>query len=219
MKVFDLPTQTIVNKVIPKNAFDTYTTPKQRKKLAEFVERIRWTNKLSPETVNLSGKDITEIQVFEIELRKQEDISDLLDVFDKAIPYPIVFLVSLANRAFIRTSKKHIHPTQENTSVIDWTFKTNWKEKQHLNFSFDLKKDLDYVFRELCNQLSSGLAKGNSIEELVAFEQSLSQLQSKIAKIKAAIQRTTQFNKKVELNQELRKLQSDLDFITKSGNA
>jgi hypothetical protein len=31
MQVFDLPYSTEVNKVIPKNAFETYSSPKQKK--------------------------------------------------------------------------------------------------------------------------------------------------------------------------------------------
>lgn len=216
MMVFDLPSQTIVNKVIPKNAFDKYTTAKQKKKLAELVERIRWTNKLSSETLNLSGKDITEIQVFEIELRKREEIEDLLNVFDKAIPYPIVFLTYYGESAYLRTSKKHLHPTQEDISVIDWTFKVEWMKRDRMSFLFDLKKSLDYVFQNFCSQLSSGFANANSLDQLVAFEQEFSQLRNAIEKLKMSIKRTTQFNKKVELNQQLKKLESQLAKLKKA---
>lgn len=207
---FDLPTQTMVNKVIPKNAFDNYTTAKQKKKLAELVERIRWTNKLSSDTLNLSGKNVTEIQIFEIELRKQEDIDDLLNVFDKAIPYPILFVIFYKQKMYLRTSKKHIHPTQENISVVDWVFKSEWQKISDVTYSLDLKKSLDYVFQNICNQLSSGHSKAESIEELVVFEHKFSQLQKSISSLKASIKNTDQFNKKVELNQNLKVLESEL---------
>lgn len=214
--IFGLPPQTIVNKVIPKNAFDTYTTAKQKKKLAELVERIRWTNKLSPETINLSGKNITEIQVFEIELRKQEEIEDLLNVFDKAIPYPIVFFIFYGNNAYLRASKKHIHPTQEDISVIDWTFKTEWMKREGMSFSFDLKKNLDYVLQNFCNHLSSGFSNANSLDQLVAFEQEFWQLRNAIEKLKTSIKRSTPFKKKVELNQQLKRLESQLSELKKT---
>jgi len=214
--VFDLPPQTIVNKVIPKNAFDRYTTAKQKKKLAELVERIRWTNKLSPETINLSGKDITEIQVFEIELRKQEEIEDLLNVFDKAIPYPIVFFIFYGNNAYLRASKKHIHPTQEDISVIDWTFKTEWIKPEGMSFSFDLKKNLDYVLQHFCNHLSSGFSNAKSLDQLVAFEREFWQLRNAIEKLKTSLKYSTQFKKKVELNQQLKRLESQLSELKKA---
>lgn len=214
MTAFDLPSQTVVNKVIPKNAFDKYTTSRQKKKLSELVERIRWTNKLSPETINLSGKDVREIQIFEVQLRKWEDVDDLLDAFDKAIPYPIVFLAFYGDKAFVSTSQKHIHLTNENISVIDWRFKTGKLKKSDTGIAFDLKKSLDYVFHSICSQLSSGLSTSSgSLNELVAFERELSVLHQKIEKLKASIKRTTQFNKKVELNQELKRLESKLSRL------
>lgn len=218
MMIFDLPPQTIVNRVIPKNAFDSYTTAKQKRKLAELVERIRWTNKLSPETLNLSGKEITEIQVFEIQLRKQKEINEIVDVFDKAIPYPIIFIVLYADMAYVSTSSKHLHPVRENISVIDWTFKTDWQNQQAIKLSIDLKKNLDHIYQDFCKQLSSGLSHAKSLSEIVAFEQELSLLRNKIEKVKAAIKRTVQFNRKVELNQELKKLEADLANLKKSAN-
>jgi Domain of unknown function (DUF4391) len=60
------------------------------KQMVDLIERIKWSNKLSRETINLEGKEIQEIQIFEIELRKQDDITGLLQVVDKAISYPII---------------------------------------------------------------------------------------------------------------------------------
>ncbi len=217
MNVFNLPSQTIVNKVIPKNAFDAYTTSRQKKKLAEFVERIRWSNKLSPETLNLSGKDISEIEIFEIELRKKEEIADLLAVFDKAIPYPIIFFIFYRDQAYISASTKHLHPVQEDISIVDWTFKSDWLKIPDIKMSFDLKKNLDHVYQDFCNQLSSGLSRSKSMNELVAFEQEFFQLHNKIDKVKASLKRTVQFNRKVELNQELKQLEADLAKLKKAG--
>jgi len=57
MQIFNLPKHTVVNKIIPKNAFDNYANTKQKKLFIENVEKIRWINKLSKETVNLSGNE------------------------------------------------------------------------------------------------------------------------------------------------------------------
>ena len=73
MNFFNLPHQTIVAKNVPKNAFDIYTNSQQKKLFVDVVEKIKWTNKLSKETINLEGKEINEIQIFQIELRKKEN--------------------------------------------------------------------------------------------------------------------------------------------------
>ncbi|MBS0645198.1 MAG: DUF4391 domain-containing protein [Verrucomicrobia bacterium] len=210
MAAFDLPSRTIVNKVIPKNAFDSFTTSKQKKRFTDLLERIRWVNKLSAETINLTGKDIKEIQVFEIELKVQEDISDLIDIINKAIPYPIIFYISFQDKAYLCASKKHPHPVNENVSVVDWTFASKWKTKSKINYELNLKQNLDFIYHDFCLQLSSKYFKTNSIEDLVALEQKRTELNRKILNTKASISRSKQYNKKVELNIELQKLEVDL---------
>lgn len=200
-----LPAKTIVNRVVPKNAFDSYTNTKQKKQMVDLIERIRWTNKLSLETLNLSGKEITEIQLFEIELRKKENVSDLLQVMDKAIPYHVIFQLSYADKRLISTSKKHLHPGDENTAVIDWTFSTDWFDNKGDNYALKLERSLDHIFLDFCRQLSGRHAIAKSINDLIAFESKFSDLNKAITKLKANIATCKQFNKKVELNTELNK--------------
>jgi hypothetical protein len=210
MSVFQLPARTVVNKVIPKNAFDGFTTSKQKKRFTDLVERIRWANKLSAETINLSGKEIKEIQVFEIDLKLQEDVSDLIEIINKAIPYPIIFCISFQDKTYLSVSKKHTHPLNENTAVIDWTFLSKWKAKDKINYQLNLKQNLDFIYHDFCFQLSSKLFKTTKVDELVSLEQNRAELQRKIQNLKATISRSRQYNKKVELNIELQKIEATL---------
>ena len=210
MTTFELPARTIVNKVIPKNAFDGYTTSKQKKRFTDLLERIRWAHKLSAETINLSGKEIKEIQIFEIDLKVQEDVSDLIEIINKAIPYPIIFYVSFQNKAYLSLSKKHSHPVNENNSVIDWTFSSKWKSKDKIIYRLNLKQSLDFIYHDFCFQLSSKLFQTARVDELVSLEQTRAELQHKIQNLKASIARSKQYNRKVELNIELQKVEAAL---------
>src|SRR5690554_4426911 len=107
MELFNLPNTTKVNKVIPKNTFDSYTTTKHKKFLSELVYRIVWAHKISSETTNLCAKEIKEIQVFKIELKSKQDIQPILDMIDKSIPYSIIFIVEFEGLICLSTSSKH----------------------------------------------------------------------------------------------------------------
>jgi hypothetical protein len=155
MKVFDLPYSTEVNKVIPKNAFETYSSPKQKKQFTELVQKITWLNKLSVETTNLNSIEIKEIQIFHFELKSKQKIDSLITVVDKAIPYPIVFIISIENEYYISTSKKHLHPLNHDNAIVDWRFESEWFIKGKSKFEFNLKRNLDEVFFDFCNQLVS----------------------------------------------------------------
>ena len=214
MDFFDLQKRTLVGRVIPKNAFDAYTNTKQKKLFTDCIKRITWTHKLSPETVNLNGKDIKEIQVFKVELKKRSDISKVLEIVNKAIPYHLVFWTEFEDDAFISTASKHPHPTNGDIAVIDWVFSSDWFKKDQNFYKFNLKGNLDSTFKDLCVQLTgkSELAD-KPMEDILQNQQEIGRLKKEISKLKSAISKSKQFNQKVELNLELKKAEQELDKL------
>lgn len=214
MTFFSLPERTKVGRVVPKNAFDEYTNTKQKKLLSESVQRISWTHKLAPDTVNLVAKDIQEIQVFKVELKQKSEISKILEVINKAIPYHIVFWVEHGQDAYISTTAKHPHPTNENVSVIDWSFKTDWFGIADHAYSFNLKGSIDAVFKDLCVQLTGKPDLNNqSLHSILKNQLEIDRLKKEISKLKSAISKTKQFNEKVDLNLKLKTTERILNEI------
>lgn len=215
MDFFNLPSRTKVGRVVPKNAFDEYTNTKQKKQFTDGIQRITWTHKLSSETVNLEAKDIKEIQVFKIELKEQTNILKILEIINKAIPYHIVFWVEFKEQAYISTAVKHPHPTNEDISVVDWAFTSDWFNMATTPFQFYLKGTLDTVFKDLCVQLTGkpDLSK-KSMDSILQNQQEIDQLKKEVARLKSAISRSNQFNEKVELNIKLKTAEKELKKIT-----
>jgi len=217
MEFFDLPPTTKVNRVIPKNAFDSYTTAKQKKLFAEFIAKITWVNKLTPDTLNLTTKDINEIQVFHIGLKRQVDIKSILDIIDKAIPYHIIFIVSYGDQLYISTSVKHPNPQNENNAVIDWTFRSGWFPKSENNYTLRLKKNIDAVYIDFCLQLTGiSFQKSPSKQDVITYVKKVDALEKEIAKLKAEIVGCKQFNQKVDLNMKLKGKEKDLQLLRSS---
>lgn len=202
--MFDLPKYTIVDKSIPKNAFDNYTNTKQKKLFSEYVNSIRWTNKLSSSTIKLPSKDIEEIQIFNISLKKKGDISSILDIIDRSIPYHVIFVINFNGEILLSVAKKHSHPKNENNSIIDWVFQSDWIISNEFSYKLDLKESIDAIFSDICNQLSGNNDK--TINELVESNLKKESLEKKIKQIKQQIKSCKQFNKKVELNLQLDKM-------------
>lgn len=205
--MFELPANTIVNRNIPKNSFESFANSKQKKLLTNTVNKIRWINKLSAQTINLDGREVKEIQIFEITLKQKESITELLNVIDRVVPYNIVFLIRIDEEIQLSASQKHIHPTNENQAVIDWTFTSDWINTESFPFRLNLQQSLDFVFSDICFQISGKqYAAQTDIKTLIAFEQRKKQLTDQIQKLESAIKACKRFNKKVELNLELHKL-------------
>lgn len=208
--MFHLPKSTQVNKVIPKTAFDSYTNTKQKKAFSDKIQRITWANKIAFDTVNLEGIDVPEIQIFKIEIKEKVFIKDLLSIIEKSIPYHIVFWIEFGNEFYISTSAKHLHPQNEDVAVIDYTFTSDWKSIEYNKYQIELKKNIDWIFKNFCDQFKTFDVKTKSITELVEKQKSKDSLLKEIVKIKVEIAKCKQFNKKVELNIKLKELEKML---------
>lgn len=206
MDYFQLPPTTNVQRIISKNNFDSYTNTKQKKLFTDKITRITWNQKLSTETVNLESNEIKEIQIFTIELKLKEEISPVLDIIDKAIPYHIIFIVRYHDHLYLSTSKKHPNPTNENSSVIDWTFKSSWFKGIKSKYQLNLKQSIDAVFKDFCIQLSGRFDLANQpLDSIIETQKQINSLKKEIAVLKSSISKSKQFNRKVELNLILQK--------------
>lgn len=214
MSFFNLPARTKVNRVVPKNTFDDYINTKQKKQFTDLIQRITWTHKLSSETINLESKEIIELQVFKIELKDQENIPKLIEIINKAIPYHIVSWIEFNDKAYISTAAKHMHPIKENVSIIDWTFTSEWFNVFEAPYHFNLKSSIDSVFKDICVQIMGNLEYSQMpINSILELQIQISGLTKEVEKLKRAISNSSQFNKKVELNQQLASISSQLNSL------
>ena len=214
MEFFDLPDKVKVNRVVPKNAFDSFTNSKQKQLFTDVIKRITWSYKLSETTTNLPAKEVKEIQIFYVELKQKEKIQGILDIIDKSIPYPIIFLVNYEEEYYFSTSTKHPHPVNENISVIDWTFNSEWMlEEEMRSYTLPLKKSLDNVYEGFCHQLA-GENKPSTLADLVEHQEKQATLETAIDQLQKKIKSSkTQFKDKVEVNQELNKKKKELEAL------
>lgn len=211
--MFNLPKSTIVQKVIPKNAFDEYTNSKQKKLIKDKISRITWSNKISFDTTNLKDITVEEIQLFEIDLKEESDIQSILAIIDKSIPYNIIFVMRFSGLFYLSTSAKHINPHNSDKAVVDYTFKSGWISNDENFFRINLKNNLDWVYKDFCEQFKNYSVKADSLEELVSYNKEKDFLKKEIMKIEAAILGCKQFNKKVELNLKLKELEERLSNL------
>lgn len=213
--MFDFPASTFVNRNIPKNAFDSYLSNKEKRLLSEKVKKIVWLYKLSPDTINITGRQIEEIQFINIELRKYDEANYLLKIIDKVIPYSIVFLVNCDDLWKVVVNIKHPHPTKENVSVIDYTIESNWAESANSLLQVKLIYSLDDIYQSICKQIIDKSTVEETLPELVERLKKIESLEKQIKRIRISLQKSKEFNKRVGYNLELLKLEAELNQIKK----
>ena len=206
--MFNLPKSTEVKNVLAKNYFDDYTNTRQKKIFTDKILRITLQNTISVDSVNLSGKEIVEIHIIEIELKEQLNLKTILNIMNRAIPYAVIFIIRFKDLIYISTSPKHINPISPTNAVIDYTFETDWMEKTALKLKIDLKSNLDWIYQKFCEQFLVTEISGKDLPEIVRNQKKLDTGTRELEKLRNEISKCKQFNKKVELNLKLRQLEN-----------
>lgn len=194
-----LPKSTEINKFVAKTNFykRANITPKIHDFIEQQVDRITWSNKVAPTTMNVSSGDVVEFQVFHVQL-KTPDLDNAVPIFiQKSVPYPILFVISGARgvRAVAVTKNADSKP------VI---IATDWKP----SLSLELKgNSTDSLYKNYLLQLSPSFAAvGGDTEkhsEATRIKRGIDALSSKI-------KRETQINKRQELAREWHELEVKL---------
>jgi hypothetical protein len=214
MDLFNLPYNTVVQRFVAKSLFDSVTNTKQKAMFTNDVAKMIWCNTLSSETTNLPHKEIEEIQIFSIELKEQKVIKSILEIIDKTIPYHIIFIVTCRDEVYLSASAKHPSPLCSTKFVIDWVYTSPWFKKNENIYCINLKKDIDTVFFDFCQQLSPKLNGSiKNIADLTAYNSRLTSVTREIEQLKKKMLNCYQFNKRVELNLRLKELEEELKAL------
>ncbi len=213
MTMFTFPEQTVVNRVLPKTKIYEKSRPTKavRDLFVAEVEQIVWKHKLSPETLRLAPADgIQEIQVFEIVLKGADLSQRVLETIDRAIPYPLFYRLCRQDR--VQHTAAYKRPAQDGSGkwVIGEYYRTPWHRDnapRPLPLALDLKSLYDQMLRAF---IALPARDGEPLAELVERAFRLRQLQRQLKQLENKLAAEKQFNRKVAINTEIRRLMAEL---------
>lgn len=202
-----LPKNAIVDKFITKTKFyeKASLSSKLQDEFINKIQKITWKYKLAEDTIGISKTDnVTEIQIFEIELKEQVIPKDVLKVIDKVIPYQILY------QFVYKDSIAYGIALKENNTTQNYYF-SEWNEDIYFDF---LGIDLEKVYQKLVKAFIRNEAKTKSnFQEIIDDDKKIKQLENEIATLENKISKEKQFNLKVELNKILLERKSQLKGI------
>lgn len=218
-----LPKTTEFNKRIPKQKFydNINVSPTLKRVFVDQVKVIYWKNKIATTTTNLAaGKYVTELEVFEIKLNSPLQDDSLLRQIDKSIPYHILFLLKYQDKYQAWIGYKEATQSGANAFKVNNYFHTDWLKEDELSLKLD-GLNLDAVYENYVYQIAGDKLKndiiGESLKESVARNEQKQALQKQIKTLQTKIHNEKQFNKQIQINAELKKLQKELNIIMKEG--
>lgn len=170
--------------------------------IKDQIESVVWRNKLADSTIAVAaGETVKEIQVFEVAIRQRRLDKRIMSAIAKAIPYKILFILTFGDEA---------QAWMEATGTF---YNTDWFTLEDFTLWFE-GLNLDAVYENLARQIAGGqLGVEGDIAEAVEKDKQRQRIEREIAALEKEIQREKQFNKQVELNGELKRLQAEMEGL------
>ena len=213
------PKQAAFGRVLPKSKIYEHSGANTRLKdlFVKQVEQIVWQYKLAPETLHLPARHgVPEIQIFIIQLKTAELHADVLRCIDGAIPFPIVFELTFDGRTQVTAAYKRPNEADASRWVLSDYFASDWLPMDSERTAMPVALHLGGMYEQLLHRLIPLSARPQeTLAALVARVEQAQAKQRELGKTTARLAKEKQFNRKVEINAELRKLKIELDELKK----
>lgn len=215
----DFPKSTYFNRKIPKQKFyeNLNISPALRRSFIKQIKSIYWTNKIAPSTLNLAkGKNVTEIEVFLLNLNQDFIDENVLKQIDREIPYHILFVEEYEGKYKAVIAYKEAVEKGKNSFELQRYYQTGWMNEKDLPVHIDgLNTDAVYenFIRQIAGESLQPSDKGETLKESVDKDKKREILQKQINVLQSKIRKEKQLNRQMELNAELKKLKSELESI------
>ena len=214
-----LPKTTEFNRRIPKKKFyeNMDISPALKKVFVEQVKNIYWRNKIAVSTTNLAaGKEVTEIEVFEVYLNSPVLDDGLLRQIDREIPYHILFLLKYQEKYQAWIGYKEAMLSGNKAFKVNSYYHTDWLSEEELPLKIT-GLSLDEVYENFVRQIAGNNLKvqtfGESLKNTIERNEKKQVVQKQIALLQAKIRKEKQLNKQMQMNHELKKLRKELESL------
>lgn len=214
-----------------------------RKWINEDIETIEWRYTVKPSTVAIpkyedADREYVEVAFLHVTLKSASHVKRLSEVIQRSIPYPLIIVFEHAESIFINLADKRINRADSSKLTVETFFNSEWFSRQDialsethqefiksLGFSYLNQQDL-YAFYQswiasfnaleaakhigqfsLSNNAEADKLRQNYLQKIKALELELIAL-------KVQLKNEPQFNRKVEINVQIKQLKVHLQQIS-----
>jgi hypothetical protein len=217
MPLYQFPTKAAYNKVIPKGKIyqKGKVGQKLREKFVHQLDKITWRYVLAPETINLPAKlGIAEIAVVELQLKTPELDEEVLRTIDEQVRVPIVFLLRYDEQIKTTIAYKRSSDADADQWVVEVYFGSDWQPANNPTIALPVALDLAGLYEQLLRaHMPHPPRQGENLKAQVARIKALCAQQQACQKLETQINKEKQFNRKVELNSQLRECRQALQQL------
>ena len=210
-----------------------------KKAFRKDIDVITWQYTLKPNTIPIQAyednqREYYEVAILQVTLKTLNRTSRIAEVIHRAIPYPLVIVFAFRTTCALSLAHKRFSQAEKGAIVAENFFITGWidllaltpvqqafldslamSNLPHTHFFAFYSALMDRLVALDCARLTdeyrleSTATKGRDRRDRLAL---CHELEIQIAEYKAAIKKETQFNRQVELNTKIKKLEKQLDI-------
>lgn len=222
-RLFNYPQQAIFRKVLPKSKIYEFAKPSNAVKalFIKQVDQIVWEYKLSPETINIPpGEGVQEIQILKIQSKVPEINEEIFRTIDEAIPSHVFYEVTLANKVKLVASFKRQSEADSNKWVTGVYFESGWISSAEGRDIVPIALNMGGLYAQLLRALiPTPPLNGEGIRAQAERFEVLKLRNSELEKLKIKLLKEKQFNRKVEINSQIRLLQLKINELNFNSNS
>jgi len=207
------PPQAAFGRMLPKSKVYEHGAANARlhNLFVKQVGRIVWAYKLAPETLNLPARpDVPEIQIFSLQLKTPELHHDVLRCIDGAIAFPILFELVFEDSTRVMAAYKRPNAADSGRWMLSDYFATDWIASSRERAVMPVALHMGGLYAQLLQRLIPLSARPQeSLADLISRVEQARIKQRELNKMTMRLTREKQFNRRMQINAQLRQLKKD----------
>ncbi|RUT78425.1 DUF4391 domain-containing protein [Ancylomarina longa] len=209
MHKINFPLSTKVERIIAKDRIfkQTAVSDKIKHLFVEQVDRIRCIYEITAQTLNLKSSDqVPKIFIIQISSKANELSLDILKTIDAAFQVPVIFeLVQNKKTQYIASYRRRSEMDHRKWIHSQYFFSDSINDKNEETVPFVLS--MEKLYHHLLKQIIPiQVAKEESFSLFIERAASIEQMQKQADRLLLRVNKEKQYNRRVELNQEYKKL-------------
>ena len=231
----NFPINTVVNRKLDKKEFleNFSLNINDRKLLSQNIDRITLENILNQDTINITPfldeeRDYSEIAIIKVKISNKEKLKSINNIIQQ-IPYSLIVFYAFQNEISLCLSPKRINKADSSKLVVEEVHFSKWIDfsnlinidksfLQSLNINNHPFTNLLAFYESFMDKLISYNASIYSGTLTVSKDtkmilENIQKTEAQIIDIKNKIKKETNFNDKVNMNLELKKLNDKLKSL------
>ncbi len=214
---------TIYKKLFYENA-DIPTNDKSL--FTDVINKITWIYCLKPETINIPAfkdqvRDYPEIEVIEVDVNKDYKLKRIAEIIMRTIPYPILLIFNLGDKKQLYAAHQRISQSDSSKNTIEEFISTEWLDKDNGLFErLDIKQMRFTNFFTLYSDIVDTISIYRVLdiisdytaitgEEARILSSRIEEIEGQIISLRAKLKKENQFNRKMDLNIEIKRLEQN----------